>query len=326
MRILVCGLGSIGMRHARNFRALGVADIAGFDPDAERRARFASEIGGAAHADLGKALASVRASDLGPDLVVVGSPNRFHMEQALAAARAGAHLLIEKPLSHSLAGIDELERIVAERRLFAHVGSNFKFHPAFIAMKRMIDAGTLGRITGAQVIAGQWLPDWHPWEDYRRMYSSRAELGGGVLLDTHELIYLPWLLGPVRRVVGLAARSGALEIDTEDVAAIALAFESGALATLQLDYIQREYRRRYHISGDAGTIEWDMRAARVTCYRAASRETEVIETPLADPNEMYLAQSRHVLDGVAGKVAPLTPVAEGARALRLAYEVKNANA
>lgn len=317
MELLVSGLGSIGMRHARNFRGLGVQNIVGFDPSEERRARFVSEVGGVAVANLADGLKRK------PDLAVIACPNAFHLAQALEAAKAGIHLFIEKPLSHMRDGVDDLERVVSDKRLYAHVGSNFKFHPAFVTMKRLIDAQALGRVTGAQVLAGQWLPDWHPWEDFRQMYSARSALGGGILLDAHEFDYLLWLLGPVTAISGMSTRSGALDIETEDVASVCLRFARGTLATVQLDYIQRETRRRYHLSGDAGTLEWDIRTPYVSHFRADTKSTEMIDAPMPDLNEMYVAQSRHVLAGVKGEVAPVTPISAATQALDIVMAVKN---
>ncbi len=307
------------MRHSRNLKILGVEHIVGMDPTGARRDRFAEEIGSDVTADINGVL------ECGADLAVIASPNCFHIAQALACARAGCHLLIEKPLGTSLDGIPDLLSEVDNRQLFAHVGSNWKFHPAFQTMKTLIDDAAIGRIAGAQVLAGQWLPDWHPWEDYRQGYSARADLGGGVVLDSHELDYLSWLLGPVSHATGATAHSGLLEIDTEDVAAVCLRFESGALATLQLDYIQRDYRRRYHICGELGTIEWDMRSETVTCYRADSGKAEKIQTPMGDINDMYVAQLRHVLDGIADGLPPVTPVSAAARILEVQIALKAGN-
>lgn len=318
-RTAILGLGSIGLRHARNLRSLGVADLIGMDPDSDRRERFVREFGGRAAADIHGALA------MSPALAVVASPNRFHVEQALAAAAAGCHLFVEKPLGVTRDGIDALMAEVGRRGLFAHVGSNWKFHPAFRLMKRLLDEGAVGRVTGAQVLAGQWLPDWHPWEDYRRGYSARADLGGGIVLDSHEFDYLPWLLGPVAAITGYTAHSGCLEISTEDVAVATLRFDSGALATVQVDYIQRHYRRRYHISGDAGTIEWDYSRGTVAHYSAASNTTREYQAGLADINAMYVEQMAHVLDGVAGRASPVTPLAAAARTLDLLLTLKESN-
>jgi predicted dehydrogenase len=315
MKILIIGLGSIGLRHARNFAALGAEIAHGVDPSPERRERFERETGGRGFATLDEALAQK------PDLAVVASPSRMHIAQALACARAGCHLFIEKPLGTSLEGIDTLIAEIGARKLFAHVGSNFKFHPAMQTMHRLLQEGALGTLTAAQVLAGQWLPSWHPWEDYRQGYSARAELGGGIVLDTHEFDYLLWLLGPVTRVEGFCSRSGTLEIDTEDVACACFQFESGVLATVQVDYIQRDYRRRYHVSGDAGTMEWDFSAGTLTVYRASDGARDVIDVK-EDLNEMYVRQSRHVLESIASGGAPATPVAHASRVLDIQLRIR----
>lgn len=315
MKAVIAGLGSIGMRHARNLRTLGVTDLIGFDPDADRQSRFTAELGGEAIGDFSQAL------DLSPELAVIASPNRFHVEQAHAAAEKGCHLFVEKPLGTSLEGIDRLKAVVNEKGLFAHVGSNFKFHPALRRMRGLIDSGALGRTTSAQILAGQWLPAWHPWEDYRKGYSARSDLGGGIVFDTHEFDYLTWLLGPAAEVCGFATNSGALEIDTEDVAGACILLESGVIATVQVDYIQRDYRRRYHVSGDQGTVEWDFASGILTSYSAESEHKEVIDVG-EDVNLMYLRQAEHVLDGVANGVEPVTSLDQAAHVLDLQLRLR----
>ncbi len=316
LSILIVGLGSIGMRHAKNFQTLGVDHVVGFDPTLERRQQFVQEIGSPTVSSLDEGLCS------GPDLVVIASPNCFHLKQALAAARQGCHLFVEKPLSHSIEGVGELIDVVNDRALYLHVGSNWKFHPAFKVMKRIIDDGILGRITGAQVLSGWWLPDWHPWEDYRQMYSAKKNLAGGIVLDSHEFDYLTWLLGPVKNVSGYIAHSGALEIETEDVAAACMQLESGVIATVHVDYIQREYRRRYHIAGDQGTLEWDYTKGSINLFDANTEESQVLDVSGDDLNEMYVEQSRHILEGVLEGVAPITSAASALQVLKILCTIK----
>lgn len=311
MKVAIFGLGSIGRRHARCFREAGASALIGMDPTPERRAQFVEEIGAEAVASEAEALAQR------PDLVVVASPNIFHVRQATLAAEAGAALFVEKPLGVELAEAEALATLVTERGLYLHMGSNWKFHPAFVLMKKLIGEGAIGKPTGGQALAGQWLPDWHPWEDYRRMYAARTDLGGGAIFDTHEIDYLTWLLGPVVQLLGMKTQSGSLEIETEDVAACVLRFKSGALVTLLTDYIQRTPRRRYHLSGDAGTIEWDFHAGELTVCRPGERFTERHDVRLPDVNEMYVAQARHVLDDLRLGRAPVTGVAHALDVLRL---------
>ncbi|MBL8589428.1 MAG: Gfo/Idh/MocA family oxidoreductase [Methylobacteriaceae bacterium] len=311
MRVLVLGLGSIGARHARNFRALGVAEVSGFDPEAERRERHARETGGPAFASLDEAL------DRRPDLVVVASPNRFHLPQAFAAAERGAALFIEKPIGTDLAEAERLAALIAARGLYCHCGSNWKFHPAFTTMRDWLAEGAIGAMTAIQALAGQWLPDWHPWEDYRRGYSARADLGGGAVFDTHELDYILWLAGPAAEFAGMIARTGALPIETEDNAAALLRMKNGALVTLHTDYIQRQGQRRYLIAGDRGTIEWTTRDGQVRLFTSKGENDRTVDARLADVNDMYVAQSRRVLADLRSGGAPETPVDQMLRVLEL---------
>jgi predicted dehydrogenase len=317
MNVIIVGLGSIGMRHARNFRESGASIVAGVDPSEERRARFGAELGACALASLDDALARKA------DLAIIASPSALHVQQALQCVAAGCHLFLEKPIGDSLTGVPELIAAIEQRRLFAHVSSNFKFHRASPVLRGVLDSGVIGHVASIQVLAGEWLPGRHPWEDYRHGYAARRDLGGGIVLDTHEFDYLAWLFGTVERFHGFATRSGCLEIDTEDVACACLHFASGALATVQIDYIQREYRRRYHISGDKGTVEWDFTTGTLAIYDARSQKKEIMDVA-EDVNEMYVRQTRHIVESIAAGGPPMTPVAHAARVLELQLGIRSA--
>lgn len=317
MKVAIFGLGSIGRRHARCFLEAGATSLVGMDPSTERRSAFALEFGEQVTSIEAEALAQA------PDLVVVASPNAFHVEQALAAARGGCSVFVEKPLGVNLAAAEELAAFVEERSIYLHMGSNWKFHPAFVLMKQLIEDGSLGVVTGGQVLAGQWLPDWHPWEDYRRMYAAREDLGGGAIFDTHEIDYLSWLLGPVREFIGFRAHSNVLEIETEDVAAGVMRFASGALVTLLTDYIQRTPRRRYHLSGDKGTLEWDYHSEEVTYCEPGHRMEKRWTVAARNVDDMYVSQARRVLDDIRTGSAPMTGIAQALHVLRIQHAWKS---
>ena len=169
--ILIAGLGSIGRRHLANLRALGwphlrlyrtghstqsVAELAGIPVD---------------H-DLATALARQ------PVAVIVSNPSALHVPVALEAARAGAHLLIEKPLSNDMTGVAELESLVAAGGLTALVGFQLRFNPGLRQIRAWLRAGAIGTVVSAQVHWGEYLPDMHPWEDYRVGYAARVQPDG----------------------------------------------------------------------------------------------------------------------------------------------------
>jgi len=305
MKALVIGLGSIGARHARNLLTLG-HQVVGFDPEPARR----TAKGTTSVEDLAEGFTA------GCDFAIVASPNRFHLEQGMAAVRAGLHLFVEKPLAE---GGDDLSALVAEasrKRLCAMVGSNWKFHPLLVRAKALLEANEIGTPLAVQAIGGQYLPDWHPWEDYRRGYSARRDLGGGALLDSHELDLLAWLLGPVATVSCRLARTGTLEIDTEDLVCMTLAFRSGALGTLQLDYLQRPYGRRVHLTGSKGTLIWDAPENELALFTAASGHWHRWRTPLSyDINQMYVDEMRHFTECIAGQVETRTPLQQAAHVI-----------
>lgn len=304
-KALISGLGSIGRRHGRNFAALGVT-IAGFDPAAERCVEFEKEIPGAqTFTDFDEALG------VGCDFAVIASPNAFHVEQALACAKRDINMLIEKPLATESDGLDALQEQIDARGLQVHIGSNWKFHPSVRLMHDLIADGRIGQILAVQAIGGQYLPDWHPWEDYRQMYSSRRELGGGVLHDCHDLDYLTWMLGAVESVSSRIVNTGTLEIDTPDLANIILQFENGCLGTVQIDYLQRPNARRVHVTGTTGTLIWDFIKGVVEHYVAADKSW--YSHRVADDydiNEMYVEQARHYLDCIQGGASVMTPMAQ----------------
>lgn len=317
---LLVGCGSIGKRHLRNLKALGIGPLYAFDPQPARLAE-AAELGAEGFSHLEKALAKR------PTFVVVATPNNLHVEHALAAAKAGCHLFIEKPLSHSLEGIEELSRLVREKGLVALVGCNMRFHPGIAALRRLVMEGAIGRVFGATAFSGSYLPDWHPGEDYRKNYSARKDLGGGVILDAiHEIDYVLDLLGAPQEVFCEAGAFGDLGIETEDTADLSLLLRGGARASIHLDYLQRAYRRQCRLSGARGTLEWDWDRHVVRLYKAETKRWTELPFVFPDANQMYVDEMRHFLDCLAGKARPAQGLGEARLALEVALAAKESTA
>lgn len=317
MRVLIAGLGSIGRRHLHNLRQLGVSDIVLHRTTPDHLPE-ASELPVAI--DLTEALARR------PDVVIVSNPTAHHLEVAVPAAQVGCDLFVEKPLSHSWDGVEDLLSIVAAKSLMTLIGFDLRFDPGLEKVKALLEAGSIGNVVSIQAQVGQYLPDWHPTEDYRHGVSARRKTGGGVILDLiHELDYVTWLVGPVLRVSCLAERVSGLEIETEDVAAIVLRFESGAIGTVNLDYLQRAPSRTCRVVGETGTILWDYHAQRVTWFVAGPGWSEV-EYPAYQRNDRFLAEMKHLLACVRRQERPRVDAWAGSRTLKLALAAKESAA
>lgn len=306
------GCGSIGSRHLANLRGLGVGRLAVADPDPARRE--AAEADAGAHATYADHREALKAET--PDAVLICTPPVLHVAQALDAVRAGAHLFVEKPLSHDLGGVEELLQEARDRNRILQVGYNLRFHPGPRRVRELLDDGAVGRVLWARAEVSQYLPDWRPDRDYRKTYTAVRKEGGGVLLDaSHEGDLLRWLLGEVEEVACMAGTFGDLDVDVEDTAALLLRFHSGVLGEVHLDFVRRDRARGLVVCGTGGTLVWDHVAGTLD-HRPADgpARTEDVE---ADPNAMYVAEMEAFLAAVAGgEAAPPRGAADGEEGLR----------
>ncbi|MGE5505900.1 MAG: Gfo/Idh/MocA family protein [Actinomycetota bacterium] len=313
LRHLICGVGSIGERHIRNLLALGHEDIILL-----RRAD-----GPLRTIDQGFPSVSTLAEalDARPDTAFVCNPTHLHLETATACAEAGCHLFVEKPIAHGLDGLDRLRAAVAASGKACMVGYMLRFHPCLRQVKRWLDQGRIGTPAFALSEWGEYLPDWHPWEDYRASYSARRDMGGGpVLTLSHDIDMLLWLLGGVSAVKAMTGSNSPLELGCEHWAQLLLSFETGATAAVHLDYLQRPPRRSLAITGSDGRIAFDYYRGVATLTPAGAAEPAEIADAGAgfDRNDMFVAELRAFLDAVAGR-APVSPdLEDGVRALSVA--------
>lgn len=310
MKILIAGLGSIGKRHLKNLLALGVKDIIIY------RHFVAGEPSDfPVFADIDEALAQK------PDAILIANPTAFHIPVAISAANAGINIFMEKPVSHNLEKVPELIKIIEEKKLIALVGYQFRFHPALQKIKEMVSSGQLGKIIFGRAEVGQYLPDWHTGEDYRRGYAAREDLGGGVILTLiHELDYLSWILGESAEVNCTAGHFSGLEIDTEDLAEITIKYKSGALGQCHLDYLQKSPSRWLKIVGEKGEIYWDYFENKVKFFDG--KWQTIYKDENFDRNEMFLAEMKHFINCLEGKERPSVDIASDLATFNLALGAK----
>jgi predicted dehydrogenase len=314
--VLVAGAGSIGRRHLGNLKTLGLSRLAACDPHPERLEYVAAQFQVEGFATLEEGL-----ERLHPDVVLVCTPPVHHVSQAMLALRCGAHVFIEKPLSDSLDGVEELSREAANRSLTAQVGYNLRFHPPIQKLKQLVDEAAVGKILWAHVEAGSYLPDWRPWQDYRKSYTARRELGGGILLDgSHEIDYVTWLFGAPQEVACMAGRVSQLDVNVEDCATILLRFPDGTRADVHVDFIQRFYSRKCTLAGTDGELHWDFADNAVQIMRSGE-EIEIVKYD-CEVNGMYLAELDHFLECVESGARPRFGLEDAILTLRVALEAR----
>jgi predicted dehydrogenase len=328
MKVLFAGLGSIGQRHVRNLRELLGEDVEilayrqrrstpTLNPDMTVRtdATLEETYGIKSFNSLDDALGER------PQVAFITNPNIFHMPVALAAAEAGCHLFIEKPVSHSLEKTDDLLKVVRRNRLVAFVAYQFRFHPGLLAIKALIDEGRIGRLAAAHIVNGEYLPDWHPYEDYRDTHPARREMGGGCLnIQNHELDYALWLFGMPNQLHAVGGHLSSLQVDVEDSVSVLLSCgrEGNSFPVhIHLDYLQRPPQRTCEIIGDAGKLRFDYYSNRLEHYDTASRAYQVTDFSGFERNQMFIDELKHFLACVEGKAEPLVSLKEGIQSLKV---------
>jgi len=321
LKFLVIGCGSIGERHIRNLLSLSASEVSVFDIDARRLAAIADKYKIKTYNDLSQAFSQA------PDALVICVPPSLHMQLAFKGIEHNAHIFVEKPISHTIDGVDKLNKAAKKKNLVVYVGYNMRFHPGLRQVKQLLDEGKIGKVLSADVEAGQYLPDWHPGEDYRRGYTARRELGGGIILDgSHELDYIRWLIGgEVKEVSCFAGKISRLEVDTEDTAEILLKFDNNVITRVHLDFVQRGYSRSCKLIGEEGTITWSYPDKKVRLFTAANNKWQEIDTPF-EPNAMYIEEMKQFIQCVKGEEKPVVDGDVGQRVLEIALAAKKSAA
>ncbi len=317
MKFLIAGLGSIGRRHFRNLIALGEKDIVLLRshratlPDDEL-AGYPIEI------NILDALQKNR-----PDAVIVANPTALHLDVAIPAAQSGCSILLEKPVSDSLDRIDLLESALKANGGRLLVGFQYRFHPTIQKAARLLKEGVIGKPLSFHIQWGEYLPNWHPWEDFKQSYAARSDLGGGVILTlTHPLDYIRMLLGEADSLWAFASSLN-LNLPVEDSAEIGLKMTGGAVGSVHVDYNQRPPSHCWEIVGSSGTMKWDNATGSLEVFSVEKKAWETHQPPAGfERNVMFVEEMKHFIAVVQKKESPACTLEDGKRALQLALAAR----
>lgn len=333
MKVLFIGLGGIGQRHLRNLQAIAgddleviafrernssqvISDKLAVEEGADIQSHFGLKI----FHNLNHALAE------NPSVAFVCNPTSMHLAAAKAAAEHGCHLFIEKALSDSLDGVEELITLAESKKLVCMVGYQMRFHPCLTALEKILISGTLGRILAVNAEVGEYMPAWHKYEDYRQLYAARRDLGGGVIVSQiHEFDYIQWLFGPPISVYAVGGHLSSLEIDVEDVASITMTcIQHGQKIPVHLhqDYLQRPPTRTCKVVGDKGKVLLDLIGLNLTHYDHDGNVVTHADFSGFERNQLFIDQTRHFLECVRTGGNPGVTLRGGAQSLRMAMAAK----
>jgi predicted dehydrogenase len=333
LTVLVVGLGAIGQRHVRNLRALLGAEVNILAYRVRRLQRVVTPTLEEAPGRRVETEYNIRVFDRledalaeKPAIAFICNPTSLHVPVALLCVRAGCDLFVEKPVSHNLAGVSELMVEVQRRGGIVMVGYQMRFHPCLRALEQLVAERGFGSPISVRAVVGEYLPGWHPYEDYRALYAARADLGGGVILSQiHEFDYLYALFGLPRRLFAIGGHLSHLEIDVEDIASTLMEFNvDGHILPvhLQQDYVQRPASRSCEVLGTRGKVLMDLPSVSLTRYEVDGVVGESRNWDTWNRNDAYQDELQHFLDCVQTRRKPLVDLADGVASLRMALAAR----
>jgi predicted dehydrogenase len=254
-----------------------------------------------------------------PDVAFICTYSNDHITPALKCANAGCHLFIEKPLSLSLDGADELIEIIEKKNLLSMVGCNMRFHPAISYVHDTLTKNPFfSEKLWGNFEFGFYLP--FDKKDYQHTYKAKKNMGGNLIFDgIHELDCAIWFFGKPVEVVCNKSILSSLKIDTEDHVEMIVKFESGTMCTIHMDYLQHGYSRRCKVVCEEGTIVWDFVQGNIGVITTSEREWFWKDMELGiSYNQMYVDEVSYFFDCISSRKETFNSVKQSLSVLKLA--------
>jgi len=326
VKFLVVGLGSMGKRRIRCLTALNVEAIAGFDPRQDRCDDASSKYGVKTFTSFEEALKS------NPDALVISTPPDLHMHYAKIAVERGKHFFCEASVTDE--GMAEVLKGLSGGSLVGAPSCTMRFHPAVKMIKEQVDKNVIGQIYAFTAHTGQWLPDWHPWEDYRTYYVSKRKTGACREFVPFELTWLSWLIGDFAEVSAMRDKVSDLDCDIDDVYQLLVRSKSGVYGHLLVDVLARFPVRSLRLIGREGTIEWSAETKTVRVYLAKSVEWTILKEPEPrvesgyshlSPELMYIEEMKAFADACAKQSAYPYSMKQDHQLLELLYAAERSS-
>ena len=249
VKLLIVGLGSMGKRRIRNLQYLKAGEIIGFDVREDRRKEAEEKHGMKTFDGFSKAMRDQ------PDALIISTPPDLHVKYAMEAAKNNKHFFMEASVVDW--GMNELIAECQKRDIVAAPSCTMRFHPSVKKIKEIVNAKNIGDALLFTYHSGQYLPDWHPWEDYRKFYVAKKETGAAREIAAFELVWLTWIFGKVDTISCFKGKLSKLDVEIDDAYQIIMKFKSGVFGHMLIDVISRVPDRSFKTFGEEGVILWD---------------------------------------------------------------------
>jgi predicted dehydrogenase len=305
MNILIVGLGSIGKKHVYAIKSLNLV-VKIYALRSNPNAPIFEDVIN---------IFDIDNIDVKFKFVIISNPTYLHFEYIKKLALKGIPLFIEKPAIHNLDNIEVLNKIIEDKKLITYVACNLRFHPCISFLKDKVQIDQLN-INEVNVYCGSYLPEWRSNKDYKSIYSSNADMGGGVHLDLfHEIDYTTWLFGFPKKFSSLLRSVSTIEINSFDYANYILEYEKFT-TSIVLNYYRRKVKREIELVLDTETLVVDL--------INNSIKSDKGNTLFSDKNfqlkHTYQSQLKYFIDSLNNDAPPMNSFSESIKNLKICLQ------
>ncbi|TQI70410.1 putative dehydrogenase [Gramella sp. Hel_I_59] len=306
IKILLVGLGSIGRRHVQHLRS-----IEGVTPAALRTGRGSM----ADKSDITEFFELEDALNFHPDGVIISNPTSLHVETALPFLKEGIKVLIEKPIDYSISNATKL----LPYRENIRVAYCLRFHPQSIFLKDLFYQDKPFKVGFKRSF---YLPNWHPYADYRSEYTAQRKLGGGVIRTlSHEIdISLDWF-GEPESVNGVVDKVSFLDMDVDDYAFFTLKSKHEARINFELDFFSPNNINTGEAFTDKGKYEWSNGEVNFIKYDDGKRQM-IFSCPPEAGLQMYQNQMEDFCQFIKDGTSHNATLEDGLNVLKIIEQVE----
>lgn len=320
MHFLVIGLGSMGQRRIRCLKTLGFDDIVGFDKRGDRREQIRKRY----RIETVEHIEDAAFEKI--DAVIVSTPPDKHNEYIKLAINQGRPSFVEA--SVILSGLPELNNLAKDNNVLVAPSCTMLFHPAIKKIKELVRTQKYGKVTSFSYYSGQYLPDWHPWEDIRDFYVSRKETGGCREIVPFELTWIVDLLGCPTAISGFYGKTFDFGVDIDDTYVFSMAFRD-TYGNVIIDVVSRYALRNLILNFEKAHVSWRWDEHVMRVYEPENSRWVDYELPQGAAeagydrsiNEnMYVDETNSFINALVGKSAFPNSLDKDIKVLSLLYQ------
>ncbi len=239
----------MGKRRIRNLIKIDQKQLLGFDIRQDRATEVRKRFKIQTFTNIKEAISE------NPNIMIIATPPDQHKQFAQIAIKNNINVFLEVNLIYK--DVESILKKMNKKSIVVCSSNTMIFHPIVKKLKKLIEQNSIGKIYSINHNVGHYLPDWHPWEDYRKFFVSRKKTGGARELMPVEMIWLTYLFSDVKSVFANVKKISKLDVQIDDLYQVILEFKNNIFCTLSIDVFAIPSFKETKIIGEKGTILCD---------------------------------------------------------------------